>query len=324
VSEQAIGGYFELELPQPGLLPYPQAHRYGSARSAFLALLRAGKPGRVWMPRYLCDSMFAALRDAGVEAVPYAINEQFEVVTEIDLQAADWLYYVDYFGVCGDVVTRLLAQFDPGQVVLDHCQAFFSPPRPCLAVIYSPRKFFGVPDGGLIVTDLPLEAPPVQDQLSRQRAEALLERLAASPESGYQAYVRGEASLADMEPRQMSQLTARILASVDFAAVRERRNRNFRYLHGRLGHLNRLALDPARIDGPMCYPLLIEAEGLRAWLIAQRIFVATYWPDVVEHAASGSTEGRLVRQVLPLPCDQRYDESDMARIVALCTQFINR
>ena len=324
MSEHAIGGYFELELPQPGLIPYPQAYRFQSARSAFLALLRAGKPGRVWMPRYLCDSMFAALREAGVEAVPYAIDEQFEVVTGIDLHAADWLYYVDYFGVCGDVVTRLLTQFDPGQVVLDHCQAFYSPPRPCLAVIYSPRKFFGVPDGGLIVTDLPLEAPPVQDQLSGQRAEALLERLAASPESGYQTYVRGEVSLADMEPRRMSQLTSRILASVDFAAVRERRNRNFRYLHGRLAHLNRLALDPARIDGPMCYPLLVDAEGLRAWLISQRIFVATYWPDVVEHAASGSTEERLVRQLLPLPCDQRYDESEMARIVALCTHFINR
>ncbi|MCC2961426.1 hypothetical protein LK540_13435 [Massilia sp. IC2-278] len=324
MSENAIGGYFELELPPPRALPFPQAHRYQSARSAFLALLRVGKPRRVWMPRYLCDSMYAALREAGVEAVPYAIDEGFEVATAIDLQAADWLYYVDYFGVCGDVVARLLTRFNPGQVVLDHCQAFFAPPRPCLAVIYSPRKFFGVPDGGLVVTDLPLEAPAVQDQLSRQRVEAQLERLAVSPESGYQSYVRSEASLADLEPRRMSLLTGRILATVDFASVRERRNRNFRYLHERLGHLNRLALDPARIDGPLCYPLLVDAEGLRAALIAQRVFVATYWPDVLEQADAGSTEARLVRQLLPLPCDQRYDESDMARIVALCTQFVNR
>ena len=324
MSAHAIGGYFELELPQPRPFPYPEAHRFQSARSAFLALLRAGKPARVWMPRYLCDSMYAALREAGVEAVPYAIDEQFEVVTEIDLHAGDWLYYVDYFGVCSDVVTRLLAQFSPGQVVLDYCQAFFAPPRPCLAVIYSPRKFFCVPDGGLVVTDLPLEVPREQDRLSKERAEALLERLAVSPESGYSSYVQGESSLAELAPRRMSQLTSRILASVDFASVRARRNRNFRYLHERLGHLNRLALDPERMDGPMCYPLLIEAEGLRAALIAQRVFVATYWPDVVEHAGSDSTEGRLVRQLLPLPCDQRYDEADMARIVALCTQFVNR
>lgn len=324
MSENAIGGYFELELPQPRPFPYPQAHRYQSARSAFLALLRVGKPRRVWMPRYLCDSMFAALREAGVEAVPYAIDEGFEVVTEIDLQAADWLYYVNYFGVRSDVVTRLLTQYHPAQVILDHCQAFYAPPPPCLAVIYSPRKFFGVPDGGLIVTDLPLEVPGIQDQLSKQRAQALLERLAVSPESGYQSYVQGESSLTDLEPRQMSLLTSRILASVDFASVRDRRNRNFRYLHARLGHVNRLALDPERIDAPLCYPLLIEAEGLRALLISERVFVATYWPDVVEHAGSGSTEARLVRQLLPLPCDQRYDEPDMARIVALCTQFVNR
>lgn len=324
MSEGAIGGYFELELPRPGAVPYPQAHRYQSARSAFLALLRVGKPARVWMPRYLCDSMFAALREAGVEYVPYSINEHFEVVTGIDLQAGDWFYYVHYFGVCSIQATRLLAQFNPAQVVLDHCQAFFAPPRPCLAVIYSPRKFFGVSDGGLVVTDLPLEAPAEQDQQSKQRAEALLERLAESPESGYQGYQRSELSLSDLAPRRMSQLTSRILASVDFASVRGRRNDNFRYLHERLGHLNRLALDPIHIDGPLCYPLLIDAEGLRAFLISKRIFVATYWPDVLEHAGPDTTEARLVRQLLPLPCDQRYDEADMARIVALSTQFMNR
>lgn len=324
MGEGAIGGYFELELPRPRQLPYPQAHRYQSARSAFLALLRVGKPRRVWMPRYLCDSMFAALREAGVEQVPYSINQQFEVASEIDLQAGDWFYYVNYFAVRSDYVTRLLTQFNPGQVVLDHCQAFFAAPLPCLAVIYSPRKFFGVPDGGLIVTALPLEVPGVQDRLSRQRVEAQLERLAESPESGYQSYVRSESSLADLEPRRMSLLTSRILASVDFASAQGRRNDNFRHLHERLGHLNRLYLDPVRIDGPMCYPLLIDAEGLRAFLIASRVFVATYWPDVLEHAASDSDEARLVRQILPLPCDQRYDERDMSRIVALCTQFLNK
>jgi hypothetical protein len=135
-----------------------------------------------------------------------------------------------------------------------------------------------VPDGGLVVTDLSLEVPLVQDHLSKRRAEALLERLAESPESGYQCYIRSELSLADLEPRRMSLLTSRILASIDFASVQGRRNNNFRYLHDRLGHLNRLHIDPMHIDGPMCYPLLIDAEGLRAFLIAKRVFVATYWP----------------------------------------------
>ena len=46
MNHDAIGGYFELELPPPRGERYPDALRYQSARAAFLALLLAGRPGR--------------------------------------------------------------------------------------------------------------------------------------------------------------------------------------------------------------------------------------------------------------------------------------
>jgi hypothetical protein len=64
--DKAIGGYFELELSRGRGEYYPDAYRFQSARAAFLALLQTGQPARVWMPRYLCDSMFEPLRRSGI------------------------------------------------------------------------------------------------------------------------------------------------------------------------------------------------------------------------------------------------------------------
>lgn len=321
----AIGGYFELELPPARPPAISGALRFQSARAAFFALLQAGRPGRVWMPDYLCESMYAPLRAAGVTVVPYAIDTNFAFAGRIGLGKDDWFYAVNYFGICSGAIDKLLARVDPMCVVLDHCQAFYAPPAACLATIYSPRKFFGVADGGFLVTDLAVPTPPQDDAQVLEHAGHLLTRLAGAPEPGYAGYLHSEQALEALAPRAMSMLSQRILASVDLEAARERRKRNFAYLHERLGRFNRYALELAGIDGPLCYPLLAQAQaqaqGLREALIAQRIYVATYWPEVLHRVLPGSVAAAMVRGIVPLPCDQRYDEHDMARVADACVAY---
>jgi len=322
MSLPAIGGYFELELPPARPPAFPGALRFQSARAAFFALLQAGRPGRVWMPDYLCESMYAPLHTAGVTVVPYAIDTSFELAGRIGLGQDDWFYAVNYFGVCSRATDALLARVDPMRVVLDHCQAFYAPPPACLATIYSPRKFFGVADGGFLVTDLAVPAPRQDDTPVPERAGHLLTRLAGAPEPGYPAYLHSEQGLEALAPRAMSMLSQRILASVDLEVARERRKHNFAYLHERLGRFNRHHFELASIEGPLCYPLLAQAQGLHDALIAQRIYVATYWPEVLHRALPGSVAAAMVRGLVPLPCDQRYDEHDMARVADACLAYL--
>ena len=70
----AIGGYFELEVGPRKSIAFRGAYRFQSARAAFLALLRAGKPERVWIPRYICDAMVLPLRYAGIDYVFYSVT----------------------------------------------------------------------------------------------------------------------------------------------------------------------------------------------------------------------------------------------------------
>lgn len=322
MTSNAVGGYFQLELATRSEPAFPHARRFQSARASFIALLRVGRPKRVWMPRYICDSVRAALQDAGVECVHYGLDQEFNIVGHLALRSDDWLYYVNYFGIGAASVDRVLATYNPNQVVLDYCQAFFAPQRRCLALIYSPRKFFGVPDGGLLVTDLDIPVPAEIDRGSVDRARYLLERLDASPEAGYSSYKVAEQSLEQMEPRRISQLSSRMLDAVDVDRAREIRNENFAFLHQVLGQYNLLTIDHDQINGPMCYPFLRKADGLKSHLINNRIFVPTYWDEVLQIVASETWEAFLVRNLCPLPCDQRYSVDEMKLVAEMCGEYV--
>ena len=45
--------------------------------------------------------------------------------------------------------------------------------------------------------------------------------------------------------------------------------------------------------------------------LESRVYVPTYWPDVIDTAPINSFEAELVKNLVCLPLDQRYDLSDM-------------
>ena len=265
------------------------------------------------MPAYICDSMVRPLAAAGVETKFYRVNEEFAIDDGVEVGGDELLLLVDYFGICRGATDRARARWGPGRLVLDHSQSFYAAPGACFAAIYSPRKFFGVPDGGLLVTLRGVAEPSEEDAGSVARCEHLLARHAGPPAAGYAAFQRAEGSLDLLEPRKMSRLTARIFGSIDFERVRASRNANFSYLHERLGATNELRIDAGTVDGPLCYPLL-SRPGLRDRLLRESIFVPTYWPEVLRRTASGF-EAELVTRCVPLPCDQRYGLADLQRVV---------
>ena len=68
---------------------------------------------------------------------------------------------------------------------------------------------------------------------------------------------------------------------------------------------------------PLVYPFLSPRKNLRQQLIANQIFVATYWPDLEKLGDIPSFERFLQEHLLPLPLDQRYEPKDLQRIVEI-------
>ena len=54
---------------------------------------------------------------------------------------------------------------------------------------------------------------------------------------------------------------------------------------------------------PMVYLYLTDDVLLRQRLIDNKIFVATYWPNVKERTTKEMMEYGLMDRIIPLPCD---------------------
>ena len=70
----------------------------------------------------------------------------------------------------------------------------------------------------------------------------------------------------------------------------------------------------------MVYPFMTDDKSLRGRLLENKVFVARYWPNVLEWCKEEALEYKLVTQIIPLPIDQRYVKEDMQRILNIIKQ----
>lgn len=316
-TQDAIGGYFGMEVVgREPVAFHPGARAFQSGRAAFLAVLEARRPKRVHLPWYLCDSMAEPLRQCGVQTQRYAIDENFRIAEPLVMSTDDWLLYVNYFGLCDALVDELLLSYPANQIVVDNSQAFFAAPTEVLATLYSPRKFFGVPDGGYLVAPTTQLHGFERDTKSLQRSRHLMTRLALGAEAGYAQYVEAEQTLSDQPARRMSRMTEQLLSGIDYADVKHRRRQNFELLEFHLGPYNELRWNLRADQVPLCYPFLIRQDGLREELMRARVYVPRYWPDLLtSEARFPLRERRLAADLLPLPMDQRCEPEALMRYI---------
>ena len=67
----------------------------------------------------------------------------------------------------------------------------------------------------------------------------------------------------------------------------------------------------------MVYPFLAPIKELREKVIENKVFVARYWPNVLDWTTEKEMEYILAYQMQPLPIDQRYGNEEMQRIIDL-------
>lgn len=323
-EREAIGGYFALDRGGgSGLAWMADATGYRSARAGLAAVLASARPKAVWVPHYLCGAVDEALRAADVRVRRYPLTETLGVPDEISPDATDLVLCVDYFGISSPGVDRAIKRFGVDRVLVDASQSLFHLHRPGCTTVYSPRKFLGVPDGGLVLTSRRLSARSDADEAdSVTRSQHLLYRLAGMVEGGFIKFQEAEESLAGCEPIALSRLTEAMLRSIDTETVAASRVRNYDRLTDALRPagfaVQRLA--PGAV--PLCCPVRCDnAINVRRKLATQRIFTPTYWPDAT--IPDDDFVGRRLRDnTVYLPCDQRYGEIDMSRVASVLIESV--
>ncbi len=245
-----------------------------------------------------------------------------------EVEPGDAVLLIDYFGFLAPAAwweairrTGCLTIEDASQALLTDGVGRFSD-----YVLYSPRKFVGVPDGGILVSrtqraaldPTPLQAPPTDGWLTSFEATWLRREEDRGGVRGpwFERFRTGEAAQ-PCGPYAMSEFSRRVLErGWDFRAVIAARRRNYRRLHASLRPWALLPQLPPGV-APIGFPVrLSNRDAVRAALIGERIFPPVHWPIRGAVPEEFELSHQLANELMTLPCDQRYGIADMDRMAA--------
>ena len=307
-----IGGYLELE-HFTGEEYYPDLLRLNLGRTALMWMIRALGCRRIFIPRYICESVIYGARRTGCEVVLYAIDETLRpLLSPEDLPGEnDWLYVTNYYGQLSDEDIRELHRAFSGRIIVDHAQSFYQKPIDGIPCLYTCRKFFGLSDGAYVYAPSAAEDPDALPlDRSADRFAHILGRLEDTAREHYSEMLEVNHTFDDAPPARMSRLTENLLRGIDYEFVRRRRLENYTALQQLLPSDN--AFTRRTPSAPFAYPYY-HSDGirLRKALAAKSIFVPTNWTYLLESLPEGSLERDWSANILPLPVDQRYGPEEM-------------
>ena len=320
-ENKGIGGYFGFELAGKCHTSYhPEALALNVGRSALSYILFNRRYRMLYLPDYTCEVIKkTALSIPSLEIRYYGINEDFDPIELPDkIEQDEAILYTNYFALKSKTIQKLFEKYQY-QLIVDNAQAFYAQAIEGVDTFYTARKFFPVPDGAYLYTSNVSGYTSLLQDVSYDKMSHLLTRTDVSSEFGYADFQAVERTFSEAPVSKMSNLTKSLLSCLDYELIRKKRLENFLYLHSRLSRTNDLEIsDSVSTESdfaPFYYPYRTKTRNMREYLISQKVYVPKFWTSV--DCVRNSKALDLVEEIIPLPIDQRYDCSDMEKIINL-------
>lgn len=310
-AENASGFVF----PRAGTLTF-------SGRTAIEAVLTAIPHAKTaLLPSYCCDSMIDPFRKAEIAVSFYDVGYSDRLTVKVNGEA-DILLWCNYFGFRSE-----MPNFD-GIVIEDITHSLFSEvshhPRSDYLVA-SVRKWEPLYCGGYCSVKADVAPPPSEFIHNKARAMDLKAAYLAQPDETkkpvfLEAFKAGNGWLAaHYSGLGMDSYSKEYLSRIDAQAHRDIRRSNARILYEGLRDKVQFLFAKEQMDCPLFVPIVLHERRaqIRQHLADNRIYCPIHWP----HPNADCTSN-LYDIELSLICDQRYNETDMQRLVQVLSDIL--
>ncbi len=323
---------------------------YSLCREALFDIAKAMNVNNktVLIPAYTCQTVITPFEEAGWRCEYYSVTRDLRIneqnfIDLVEKYAPSLVVVHPYFGMdLNDKETALLSIIRGMgiDVVLDLTQCVFSTKQYSFAtfIVASYRKWMPIPDGGYLrnlsekviilqpqnendeFTDREKAAMYLRGQYfgnGEQRTKGVSIRLSKAADT------IAESNIA---PHKMSQVAYNLLNEQDVEINKQKRYANFTYLNVKVQEGERITKVCQNINDVTSAPLYFtiyvkDRPALQRALAQDAIYAPVIWPVEDERVLVDDEVKYIYDHLLAIPCDQRYDETDMQRAVEIMNKF---
>lgn len=306
-------------------------------------IVRTRRVENVYMPAWGCDSMIAPFISRGIDIKLYDIRladsadtaEIFCDFCDFCENSTDIFYVTNYFGYENPLPVETIKKCkDQGCIILyDRTHSFLMKNDPYLTLadysFASIRKWMGVIGGAVVngVSDCQLKQCPYlgpKETAMRMKKTFIEGGTMIDKQAFLNLYSEfGHHLVEDYQNYEMDDLSYALYKTEDLSAMRRKRRENAKYLHE---HLKGVQFIGELTDNavPLFVPIFFETPEqrnmVRKKLIDAKIYCPIHWPKPAQIPADFQVN-KIYDTELSLICDQRYDLTDMERMVTLVTSI---
>ena len=290
------------------------------------------------LPSYCCDSMIQPFRDLGIKVSFYDVFWQDGFNVQIgDTSDVDLILWCNYFGFKQTMPILRTFTKNGGIIIEDITHSYMST-APCDSqshyVIASIRKWLPLISGGYCASRVSyLNVKPgtnVSKHFIDLKSGAMKQKTTFldNPDDELKDnYLRDFSSSNHWLSKNYSDTlideeSMQILSHIDKPSIIRKRRENAEIIYKHLVACKEISpmFDQKDMDCPLFVPVVLnsadERNKLRSLLTSQKIYCPIHWPKPNENCSSN-----LYDLELSLVCDQRYEKSDMERMMQIIEGF---
>lgn len=322
------------------LVTQRESRCFGNCRHALQHLLSCNSWKRIWLPFYYCYDVVDAIRETGIHISFYPdspVANDVSVISKIRFHKNDVLLRMNYFGLRSWRDNRDL----PVPVIEDHSHDLtgqWARKSNAQWVVASLRKTLPLPEGGILWSPLNLPLPPpliqttYNELLCYKRLTAMLLKtlwLQSHPickDDFRQLYIQTESDFELLAKSDMAAYCKKLFIQIDASSWYHQKKQNWkRFSSFTNDKVSLLQPENFRLCNPYSWILQCssktERDELKERLVSHHIYPTILWhipvndfPEIVS----------LSQTLLSIPCDARYNATDIQLLITRIKEQINR
>lgn len=328
---------------------YYKEYFFVSGRNAIFTLCNNIKTEKkvALLPAFTCETVIEPFAKAGWQLNFYSINKDLTISNEelskqIERIEPNLVLFHSYFGFNTYENNKALIENIRKKkitIVEDITQNLFSKFKRVQADYYvaSLRKWFAIPDGGILIienkdNDFSFNYSNCINEIYIDALKAFKDKKSYMEDNDYDEdkktrfmneYQNIKEKIANVEDiEEMSEKSKNIFKNVDRKKLKDARRKNYNFLIDNLMKFDKdieIIIDKINDDEvPLYCPIYIKdnREDFQRYMANNRIYCPIIWgrPKYVK-SENDVNVNYIYNHILSIPCDQRYDEEDMKRII---------